>query len=275
MHFIAEGKGIGGEHDGPDEVLRIARDMALSRALRCSGERRIISSFFDDTYRIGGHEGQVIDREIFETLESQSSYEVTSRSCQIAEKNLLCRVTLRGTMQVVRHDPTFRIRTEGFGIKVYKTGEVMRARFRLTKPANVYLFDVDENGQAALLFPNALLDVPKNPLPAGKCIVYPPEGIQGIRLVASLPPGRKRTLEHLWVIALRDFELMAPGEIGKIRSERGDLLMVGNFRKNILGRLYRMNIPGRMWTMREIPFEIVENPHPGFRRTNINRGERP
>jgi hypothetical protein len=274
FRFVMAGEGRGDEEDSPAKVLRRARRSALARVERCTGEQRIIASFFDASDRIGGREEQLLDRELLESLESLVRYEIRRRICRVEGKGFVCRVVLSGALRVVASDPAFRIVSAGTGHRgVYRPGEDLRVRFRLTRPANLYLFDVDGKGQAFLLFPVREpgpgvreRNSPRNPLPAGREIVLPsPEnksagrGVAGEeRFVVTLPPGRRRTVEHLWLIALRGGHLFSKEEVFPVRpgGSPEEFFPVGNFRKKVLARLFRMNLPGRDWTIRVISFEI-------------------
>ena len=264
MFFRMDGRGTGGEHDGPDEVVALARKDALERVLRCSGERQILESFYDNTYQIGGRSGQVLSRDLFETMAAFSRDETIFRKCRIRGKSLACRIRIQGWIRIESADPSFVIRSFGMGNHgVFREGETLTVRFRLTRPARTYLFDVEENGQANLLFPTPLSGRMKNPLPAGKLLSYPLPGSRTV-LRVRLPEGRTRTLERLVIVALHkgsmDFgEKSEASRNGRKKGAREKLYVIGDFRKTVLENLYRRRGPGREWTMREIPFEIVRS----------------
>lgn len=262
MYFRMDGRGTGGEHDGPDEVMVLARKDALERVLRCSGERQILESFYDNTYQMGGRSGQILSRDLFETLAAFSRDETIFRKCRIRGKSLVCKIRIQGWIRTESSDPSFAIRSFGMGNQgVFREGETLTIQFRLTRPARIYVFDVEEDGQANLLFPTPLSGRMKNPLPAGELLSYPLPGSRTV-LRVRLPGGRTRTLERLVIVALRKGRLEersgASGNGGKIGA-REKLYVIGDFRKTVLEKLYRMRGPGRNWTMREIPFEIVRS----------------
>lgn len=262
MFYRMEGHGVGGEHDGPDEVLALARKEALLRVLRCSGERQILESFYDNTYVTDGKVGQAISRDLFETLDAFSRDETVFKTCRVAGKSLACTIRLQGWIRTETPDPAFSIRSFGMGRRgVFQDGEFLSIRFRLTRSARVYLFDVEKKGQTALLFPVPLAGRFPNPVPAGKIILYPPAGSR-IRLRVRVPAGRTRTLERLVIVAIRKGRLGLSGRISQKKKGKETLYAVGDFQKEVLPRLYRLRGPGRNWTFREIPFEIVRSENP-------------
>ena len=262
MFFLMDGRGTGGEHDGPDEVLALARKDALERVLRCSGERQVLESFYDNTYQSGGKAGQVLARDLFETLAAFSQDETLFRRCRVTEKSLICVIRIKGWIRTESTDPSFAIRSFGMGQRgILQEGDNLSVRFRLTRPARVYLFDVEEDGQANLLFPTPLSGRLKNPLPSGKVLTYPPPGSR-TRLRVRVPREKTRTLERLVIIALRKGGLDLPEEFSPTPKTPEKLYPIGDFQKTVLAGLYRMSGPGRYWTMREIPFEIVRSNPP-------------
>ncbi len=86
---------------------------------------------------------------------------------------------------------------------VFQDGEEALITVRSSQPAYVHLFSVTQDGNVTLLFPNRL--VAKNLLGADQDLVFPSDSQKalGIRLRVMLPPGSKRVVEHIKVIATR------------------------------------------------------------------------
>lgn len=271
MTFDLVGQGRGGEKDGPDEVLRLARVDALSRALRCSGNRQIVRSFFDNVYKIGDREGQVISRDLTETMAALSRYEALSPDCHVASALLSCRERLRGEMRLEEEDPSFTIGeislphggvlSEGESLTVsFRLGEA-GASVRGARHVRLYLFDVDLRGEGFLLYP---LPLSRKTLPAGGAseglfpgnsrVTLPPPGAP-LRFRVALSPGERRTVERLFIVALRKGRLRLPA-VGTPYGKDGSLYRVKDFRSGVLRQLFRLRGPGSLWTMREVPFEI-------------------
>ncbi|MGC8501155.1 MAG: hypothetical protein ACP5OS_08290 [Leptospirillia bacterium] len=287
MTFDLVGQGRGGEKDGPDEVLRLARRDALSRALRCSGNRQIVRSFFDNVTKIGDREGQVISRDLTETMAALSRYEVVAHVCRVAKSGLSCRVRLRGEMRVEEEDPSFTIGEIALPHGgVLSEGEPLTVSFRLggggasvrgARPVRIYLFDVDARGEGFLLSPL--------PLPAGGAsggvfpgnarVTLPPPGAPHLRV--ALSPGERRTVERLFIVALRKGRLHIPTVKIAYGKNGPSLYRVKDFRSGVLSQLFRHRGPGSLWTMREIPFEIrgkAADDHPSADRTTLSATKR-
>ncbi len=86
---------------------------------------------------------------------------------------------------------------------VFQDREEALIKVRSSQPAYVHLFSVTQDGSVTLLFPNRL--VTKNLLGADQELVFPSESQKalGVRLRVMLPPGSKRVVEHIKVIATR------------------------------------------------------------------------
>ncbi len=271
MTFDLVGKGRGGEKDGPDEVLRLARIEALSRALRCSGNRQIVRSFFDNVYKIGDREGQVISRDLTETMAALTRYEALSPVCRVAGSRLSCRERLRGEMRLEEEDPSFTIGEIALPHGgVLSEGESLTVSFQLGgggasgrggRGVRLYLFDVDSRDEGFLLYP---LSLSGKLLPAGGAsgglvpgnsrVTLPPPGAP-FRFRVALSPGDRRTVERLFIVALRKGRLHLPTAKTPYGKD-GSLTRVKNFRSEVLGQLFGLRGPGSLWTMREVPFEI-------------------
>ncbi|MGC8530021.1 MAG: hypothetical protein ACP5OP_07480 [Leptospirillia bacterium] len=258
LSFRMVGTGQGGESDAPDAVLRLARQAALRRAMDCGGQRQIVRSFFDNVYHIGDREGQVLEQDLVETLAAFSRYEERSPSCRIAGSRLTCRVVLVGELRLEESDPSFEI--SGITLPrggVLPAGSVLRMALRVqvpgTEPVRLYLFDVDRQGQGVLLYP--LPSRAEGPIPGNRLVTIPPSGSRE-KFIVALPPGASRTVERLFVIVLRKGRLDVP-VVATSAGQGGVYYRIPDFRKNVLRRLFRLRGAGSLWTLREVPFEIV------------------
>lgn len=258
MHFSLVGVGRGGESDAPDQVMALARRDALGRALRCSGTRQIVRSFFDNMYHIGDREGQVLEQDLIETMAAFSRYEATSQSCHVTGVRLTCRVRLLGEMRIEKADPGFAITNLSLPRGgVLPAGSSLTVKLKVRVPATrrvwLYLFDVDSRGQGSLLYPST--KDPTETSSANALLTLPRPGSGEIFRVA-LPPKAKRTVEHLFVVVLRKGPLtLAPH--GQAQGKNAVLQAVPDFSREVLRQLFRLRGAGSLWTFREIPFEIV------------------
>ena len=265
MRFSLTGRGEGGEGDAPDRVLALARRAALDRALRCSGNRQIVRSFFDNLYRIGGREGQVIEQDLIETMAAFSRYEEKVPSCQVRRARLSCRVLLVGEMRIEKADPGFGVTDlELSGGGVLPAGSDLNVRLTISvpsgKPVWLYLFDVDSEGRGSLLYPVpqetslASGELPAGRVPGNVALVLPPVGSHE-RFRVALPQGQTRTVERLFVIVLRKGPLKVR-EREHLQKNHAVFYEVPRFSKDVLGQLFALPGAGSLWTFREVPFEI-------------------
>ena len=258
LSFHLVGTGQGGEGDGPDAVLHLARQDALRRAMDCGGDRQIVRSFFDNVYHIGDREGQVLEQDLVETLAAFARYEERAPLCRVAGSRLTCQVVLVGELRLEEVDPGFgisRISLPRGGVVPVGSDFRMGLRVRVPgkAPVRLYLFDVDQTGEGVLLYP--LPGTEEGRLPGNRTVTLPPPGSREMFRVA-LPPGSSRTVERLFVIALRQGHLDVP-VVATSAGPGGVYYRVPDFRKNVLHRLFRLPGAGSLWTLREVPFEIV------------------
>lgn len=84
----------------------------------------------------------------------------------------------------------------------FTPGQDARAIVTATKDARLYLFSVDFDGRAILVFPSK--EAPDNRIRAGVPFAYPDEALRsaGTRLVAELPKGQVRSVETLRALAV-------------------------------------------------------------------------
>lgn len=249
----------GGENNSVERVRHYAINKALRRVLRCSGRESVILSLFDKRAQLGKKSEQTIESDLYTIVSSMAKYEVAKDPCQMKESGaLVCHVVLSGTLRIEDPDPGFEIRLDPGGIRgTYLEGERVTVKFHLTEAANVYLFDVDEEGNAYLLFPNRKDDTARNPVEAGQPVVFPGPN-SPVLLEAYLPGGKPRALEHIYIVAVRGEELLTPAGTTEKKVRMGDLFQAGNFRKNVMGRLF--DIPRARWTMKDVGFGIERLP---------------
>ncbi|WP_295450974.1 DUF4384 domain-containing protein [uncultured Thiodictyon sp.] len=84
--------------------------------------------------------------------------------------------------------------SHGEGKAKYRIGEKIAFLVRVNRDAYVYLFDLDAQGEATLLYP--AFQVKATPLPAGQPLLLPDDGM-AYALEVTEPPGRDR----VWVVA--------------------------------------------------------------------------
>ncbi|MBI4423176.1 MAG: DUF4384 domain-containing protein [Elusimicrobia bacterium] len=102
--------------------------------------------------------------------------------------------------------------------KDFVDGDEASVEVMPTRDAYVYLFNVDMERNATLLFPNDYAR--DNKVKAGESLVYPGEAAKrdlGLRLVAQLPEGAKVSAETLRVIASKE---PLPARVLKAGEER-------------------------------------------------------
>jgi len=116
----------------------------------------------------------------------------------------------------------------------------------------VYIFSVDEEQNAYLVFPNkrAL----KNEIAATGEIHFP-EQDSNFTIVAVLPEGKSSATEVLHIIAVKDQQLFSMEEFVEKESGSYKQLTMGDFR-NLLSRLAKLERD--QWTMQVIPYQILK-----------------
>ncbi|MDA8027521.1 MAG: DUF4384 domain-containing protein [Nitrospiraceae bacterium] len=255
VEFLMAGEGVMGKTASDRTILDLAEREAISRLDRCTGIARMLSGFYDKTHVPDPGDRQKIFRKIKRALDLDPRFRVVRESCREEGERRSCQVVIEGTVRRLRRDPAFSIRSMGIGKSgVLQEGETMHIRFSLTRPATVYLFNVDERGRATLLFPGHLGE--EGGIPAGTPVVIPPENQKAVTLVATLSSGMKNHVGHIWILALEGRKIPKAEDLWKKSAPDGTLPVVGNF---FGGLLPKVSPPGKGggWSLRVIPYQIV------------------
>ena len=255
VEFLIAGAGIMEKSASDQTVLALAERAALSRLDRCTGIEKTLSGFYDSTHVPDPGDRQRILRKMKRALDLYPRYRILRESCRKEGERRSCQVVIGGTVRRLRREPAFSIRSMGIGKSgVLREGETMHIRFSLTRPATVYLFDVDERGRATLLFPGHLGE--ERRIPAGTTVVFPPENQKAVTLVATLSSGMKNHVGHIWILALEGRSLPVLENLWKKSLSDGTLPVVDHF---FGGLLPKMSSPGKGvgWSLRVIPYQIA------------------
>lgn len=249
------GQGVMGKTASDRTLLGFAEREAIARLSRCTGIERTLSGFYDATHVPDPGDRRRVVRKIKRALDLRPRFRIVWESCREEGERRSCQIVIEGTVRRLGGDPAFSIRSFGIGkTGVIRDGETMHVRFSLTRPATVYLFDVDEGGKATLLFPGPLEE--EGWVPAGSRVVIPPENQKAVTLVATLSPGMKKHVGHIWILALEGRIFPKAENLWRKSGPDGTLPVVGDF---FGGLLPEIQPPGQGggWSLRVIPYEIV------------------
>ena len=97
--------------------------------------------------------------------------------------------------------------TRGEGETEYKANEKIQFLLRVNRTAYLYLFDLDSNGNAVVLYPNAASTAALKPVEGGKILILPDDGLD-YEIIVSEPYGK----DIIWVVA-SDVPLAIPKEL--------------------------------------------------------------
>lgn len=168
------------------------------------------------------------------------------------EGSTKCRVRIKGKVVFKgRPDPSFLIINPQMSRSAYQAGEHVSLSYGISHKAFVYIFSVDEEQNAYLVFPNkrAL----NNEIAANGKIFFPNKDLD-FNLVAVLPKGKNSSTEVLHIIAVKDQQLFSMEEFVEESGPYKQLTM-GDFR-DVLSRLAKLERD--QWTMQVIPYQILK-----------------
>ena len=133
---------------------------------------------------------------------------------------------------------------------LYRNGESVSFSVKLSQKAYLYVFSVDEDQNAYLLFPNARMR--ENLLDAGKAVSFP-DRRYGIKVNAALLPGKDGASEILHLVASKQ-PLLTLEETQEKTAGDFKLLSAGTMPSLMekLGALERS-----LWSMKVLPYQIV------------------
>jgi hypothetical protein len=123
--------------------------------------------------------------------------------------------------------------------------------FRLSRDAHVYIFSIDEEQNAHLIFPNTVWR--ESRVEAGTDFVYPPKG-SAVGLAAALPEGRDRAVEMLQVVATKKTPLLTVDGLREKDVGIYKTLSAGTL-EHVMSKLGKLDRDE--WTMAVLPYEIV------------------
>ena len=119
----------------------------------------------------------------------------TCISCRFTARIQTCIVPLRE-----HSDPGFRVNVE-LGQTTYRHGDEATVKISTTRDAYLYVYDIDMQSNASLIFPNQYVD--NNLLKAGEPFQFPTGEMRrrGVRLLAQAIKGSDLSAEMIRVIA--------------------------------------------------------------------------
>ncbi len=252
LDFLMAGKGILPKGASDRAVLARAEKNAVDRLDRCSGMTRELSSFYEGNSVSSLRDRRETLKKIRKILGLFPRFHVVRESCREAGQSRSCEVAIEGRVKSLHPpDPGFLLRTSGVGHSgLLRAGESVTLRIFSTRPARVYLVDVDEQGRGILLDPEPLTEGVA--VPAGIWVSFPTDGQKSLSLEAALPPKLPKVAGHLWVVA-REEKASLPAKAQPEGAE-GSLPIFKDFFGGFLSPVVHLKAG---WTFRVIPYEVV------------------
>ncbi len=252
LDFLMAGRGVLPKGASDRAVLARAKKNAVDRLDRCSGLRRSLSAFYKGNGVSSPRDRKVILEKIRKILGLVPRFHAVRASCRDGGQSRICDVAIEGRVKTLYPpDPGFLLRTTGIGHSgLLRAGESFRIRIFSTRPARVYLIDVDDQGRGVLLDPEPL---PKGvAVPAGVWVAYPPDNQKSLSLEAALPPKLPKVPGHLWLVAWEGSSALS----AKTQPEGGEgsLPIFMDFFGGFLSPVVHLKAG---WTFRVIPYEVV------------------
>ena len=252
LDFLMAGRGILPKGASDRAVMARAEKNAVDRLDRCSGTARGLSAFYEGDSVSSPRDRRDILGKIRKILRLLPRFHVVRESCRDAGQSRSCDVAIEGRVKRFHSpDPGFLLSTSGVGHSgLLRSGEPVTLRIFSTRPARVYLVDVDDRGRGVLLDPEPLPEGVA--VPPGIWVAYPPDGQKSLSLEAALPPTVPKAAGHLWVVACEDPSPL-PAKAQPEGAE-GILPVFKDFFGEFLFPVVHLKAG---WTFRVIPYEIV------------------
>lgn len=249
LEFEAEGEGSSTRYERPIDAEKRAEDDALSKAVKAAGVN-VYSGLQDIMAQYGDTSYQFVGKYLSTWSNALVSYEKTAPAACLLDNGInRCSVKIRGTVYFRGEaDPVFELKA-ALDKPAYFQGDGVNMTLSVTKDAYISVISCDEDGNAALVFPNRYTR--DNFLKAGRALNLPRD--LAFRLNAFLPEGRSESAELAHIIATKDQPLFAldalkeEGESGFVKYSLGGL-------KELAVRLAKF--PRSAWTSRVLVYEV-------------------
>jgi hypothetical protein len=185
-----------------DEARRKAVENALRTAIEQVVGVTVVAETLISNYKVScdlvksAPCGRVIEREIL-------NEKVEQGKGSDGQPYLTYHVTVKARVQQDKGapDPAFRVNAE-LNRKVFKNGEEMLLSVRPTKDAYITIFNLLEDDQVLLLYPNRYDQ--NNLVKAGATLDFPPKGKSGYyRLKVETAKGKNASHENIYLLATR------------------------------------------------------------------------
>lgn len=256
--FETEGFGSASKFERRIDAEKRAEEDAISKALQNAGVD--VYYGFSDLLAQSGEKGtEMIARYLWTFSSGVATWRRLGEPNCVARPNgnTECRMRVKGQIHLNgRPDPSFEIllndasQSLGLSHLSYRNGENVEVRFRMSQNATVYIFSVDEEQNAYLIFPNRTWR--SNQIESGKVFTFPPNA-SGLSLVAVLPEGRSRSVEMLQIVATKEVPLLSLDGLTEKNVGHYKALSAGTLGK-VMSKLARLD--RGEWTMAVLPYEI-------------------
>jgi hypothetical protein len=198
-------KAEGSFHLGNETTIELAQRGSLEAARRAAIEKAVGVNVTGATLVRNAHlvedlvqvisRGMIIEEQIIER-----GLKIEDKNSNGAYRTLINAFVVRLPMS--QHDSDFSIISR-LDRTVYQHGDRAELRVTPNQDAYLYVFSVTEDEHITVLVPNRYLQEAR--VVAGKEFVFPTPDLtkRGIKLTTLIPPGKKRSAEHIKVIATR------------------------------------------------------------------------
>jgi len=232
LDFESSGAGASVKHEPLAVAEKRAEEAALDKAVKAAGVY-VYSGFQDVAAQYGNTGYSFVGRYLNVWAANLVQYERTAApACAMDGDIYRCLVKIRGKVYFRGEaDPVFELKAS-LDKPAYYAGDDVNVKVSVSKDSYISVISCDEDGNAALVFPNRYAK--DNFLKAGKELNIPRD--LPFYLKAFLPKGRVESGEILHVIATKSQPLFAvsalkeEGESGFIKYSLGGL-------KDLSGRL--------------------------------------
>ncbi len=259
--FEEVGVGIASKHERPIDAEKRAEEDALNKAMK-KARVDVYYGFSDTLSQYGNSSNQFVARYLYTWSSGIVTYEsVEKKFTTEAEGITRCELKIKGKIHYQgKPDPGYEIRIDmpdrqlGLDKTIYHPGEKIKLSFLVTKDSYINVFNIDEDGNVCLLYPNKF--VKSNFIKAGEMFEFPGEAEIDLKVV--LPEGdstsesRKETMELIHIIATKNALLFTPEESVEIGVNEY-FFNIGKS-KDVIRRLAKLKRDE--WTMMVIPYGI-------------------
>ena len=250
--FTATGYGTASKYERlMDAQLRADQD-ALAAAVNRTGAD-IVSGYSDLLSQAGKNDTQAVSRYLLSMSAAAVSWaRVSPPVCGMGpDGSTKCTVSIHGRIrQRGPRDASFNILLSDDLKPMYKNGESVSFTAHLSQKAYLYIFSVDEEQNAYMVFPNTAMR--SNLLEPGQKVQFP-DKLAGVSLTAALLPQRDGASEILHLVACKQ-PLLTLEDTREKATGQFKLISAGTM-SSLMGKLGALDRD--QWTMQVIPYQIV------------------